>query len=388
MGKRRLRGTGSISLRPDGKADAEIRLREWDGTETRRRKRLPNKTAAERWLLKVRYEHERSTLPTKEAERLTLGEYLKSWLEGIEGTLSRHTLRDYRDKVRLHIVPALGRVRLRDLTRDHLQKLYQRKLKEGLSPRSVRYVHVTLSKALHDAEGSDLVAKNVARFAKPPKDEHVEMPLLSVADAMLFLEAIRADRFEALYLLAVTTGLRRGEMLGLKWTDIDLDAGTLKVSRSLDTYHGPPTENAPKRQASRRASRLPAPVVEALRRHRASQEDRRAALGTLWRGPEIDEGYVFTTTVGTPEWGDNVLSRGLKPLMRKAGLPPYNFQAIRRSNATFLVLLGVGPRVAMAWMGHSDVSTTMRIYQQAPDELQDKAAELMSELLFRPQSDG
>jgi integrase len=385
--KRRAKGTGSVSERPDGKADAEFKFREWDGTLTRRRKRLPSKEAAEKWLVRVRYEHEQQMLPSAEAERLTLGDYLDSWLSDIEGTVSRHTHRDYADKVRLHITPVLGSTRLRDLTTGHLQKLYRRKLSEGLSPRSVRYIHVTLSKALHDAEGRDLVRKNVAKFAKPPKDEHSEKPVMSVTDAKRFLEAIRGDRFEALYLLAVTTGLRRGEILGLKWTDVDLEAGTLKVSRSLDSLYGPHQEVDPKRQASRRASKLPAPVVEALRRHRAAQEARRARLGPLWKGPEIDESYVFTTTVGTPERGDNVLSRGLKPLMKKAGLPPYNFQTIRRSNATFLVLLGVSPRVAMRWMGHSDVATTLKIYQQAPDELQESAAELMGKLLFAPKSD-
>jgi integrase len=249
--KRRAKGTGSVSERPDGKADAEFKFREWDGTLMRCRKRLPSKEAAERWLVRVRYEHERQMLPSAEAERLTLGDYLVSWLSDIEGTVSRHTLRDYADKVRLHIAPALGNTRLRELTTGHLQKLYRRKLSEGLSPRSVRYIHVTLSKALHDAAGRDLVRKNVAKFAKPPKDEHSEKPVISVADAVLFLEAIRGDRFEALYLLAVTTGLRRGELLGLKWVDVDLDAGTLKVSRSLDSLYGPHQEVAPKRQASR-----------------------------------------------------------------------------------------------------------------------------------------
>jgi hypothetical protein len=196
MGRRRRpKGTGSISVLKDGsgRADAELKVGEWDGTETRHRKRLPSKEAAERWLVRVRYEHERNTLPTKEAQNLTLGEYLERWLrDSVEGTVSRHTFRDYTDKVRLHIVPVIGRVRLRDLTRDHLQKLYRRKLGEGLSPRSVRYIHSTMSKALHDAEGADLVAKNVARFAKPPKDEHLEKPVMSVADAMHFLEVIRA----------------------------------------------------------------------------------------------------------------------------------------------------------------------------------------------------
>ena len=211
---------------------------------------------------------------------------------------------------------------------------------------------------------------------------------MSVAEAMLFLEAIRGHRHETLYLLAVTTGLRRGEMLGLKWADIDLEAGTLRVSRYLDTYYGPATENAPKRLASRRAAKLPAPVVEAFRRHLSSQRDRVRRLGPLWKGPAVEEGYVFTTTVGTPERGDNLLSRSLKPLLKGAGLPEYNFQTLRRSNATFLVLLDIHPRTAMRWLGHSDVAITMKIYQQAPGELQEKAAELMGDLLFPSGSDG
>jgi integrase len=183
---------------------------------------------------------------------------------------------------------------------------------------------------------------------------------------------------EALYLLAVTTGLRRGELIGLKWEDMDLAKGTLRVSRSLDQHYGPIVENAPKRAASRRPAVLPAPVVETLKRWREQQAAEREKAGRAWR----DTGYVFSTGIGTPERGDNLLSRSLKPLMLKAGLPPHNFQTLRRSNATFLVLLGINPRVAMRWLGHSDVATTMRHYQQAPDELQEKAAELMGQLLF------
>lgn len=379
---RRPKGTGSISVLKDGsgRADAELKVKNWDGTETRHRKRLPSEKAAERWLVKIRYEHERGMLPSAESERLMVADYMNAWLkDSVEGTVARHTFRDYSDKVRLHINPVIGRVRLRDLTREHLQKLYKKKLDEGLSPKSIRYIHAVLSRALHEAEGADLVRKNAARFARPPKIQHEEKPVLSVGDAMLFLEAIRGHRHEALYLLAVTTGLRRGELLGIKWEDLDLAAGTLRVSRSLDTYYGPAADNSPKRLASRRPAKLPAPVVEAFRRQRERQQAEISRLGPLWRGTDS---YVFTTTVGTPERGDNILSRSLKPLMLAAGLPPHNFQTLRRSNATFLVLLGINPRVAMRWMGHSDVATTLRIYQQAPDELQEKAADLMGDLLF------
>jgi len=376
-GERRAKGTGSISVLPDGRADAEYKVRRFDGTYRRLRKRLPSEEDAERWLLKVRYEESENALRAEEADGLTLGSYLDSWLrESVAGTVARHTQRDYEDKVRLHIKPALGSRRLADLATKDLN-LFRRKLAEGLKPGTVRYMHATPHRALHEAEGADLVRKNVARWAKPPKEEHRELPVLTVGEAGRFLREIRGDRLEALYLLAVTTGLRRGELLGLKWGDADLKKGTLKVSRSLDTYYGPAKENAPKRAASRRPAVLPAPVVEALRRRKDGQEEEKQKAGRAWK----ETGYVFATRVGTPERGENVLTRAPKPLMERAGLPPHNFQALRRFNATFLVLLGMSPRVAMAWMGHSDVATTMRFYQQAPDELQEKAARLMGELL-------
>lgn len=162
--KRRPKGTGSISVLPDGRADAEFKVKSWDGTERRERKRLSSEEEAEKWLLKVRHEAATDTLLSAEAGRLTVGQYLDAWLrDSVTGTVARHTQRDYEDKVRLHLKPALGKVRLADLTTQHLNRLYRKKLQEGQSPRSVRYMHTTMSKALHEAEGADLVRKNVAR---------------------------------------------------------------------------------------------------------------------------------------------------------------------------------------------------------------------------------
>ena len=132
---------------------------------------------------------------------------------------------------------------------------------------------------------------------------------------MLFLEAIRGERMEALYVLAVTTGLRRGELIGLKWEDLDLEKGTLRVSRSLDQHYGPTVENAPKRAASRRPAVLPAPVVEALKSRRDAQDAEREAAGKAWR----DAGYVVATGIGTPDRGDNLLAR---PLPSRPPRPP------------------------------------------------------------------
>jgi integrase len=157
----------------------------------------------------------------------------------VKGSVARHTFVDYEGKVHLHLKPAIGHLKLRALTSAHLQALYRRKLDEVLSPRSVSYVHTTIRKALAQAEAWDLVKKNAARFAKPPKETHSEPNSMIVEEAQVFLRAIAGDRLEALYLLAVTTGLRRGELLGLKWADLDLERGHLRVERSLDTLYGP-----------------------------------------------------------------------------------------------------------------------------------------------------
>lgn len=251
--KRRAWGTGSISPRKDGRFGTQLKLPDWDGSILRLRTTKNTEFEADRWLTQQKYEHERNIMLAKNANRITVAEYLQTWLtDAVEGTVSRHTYRDYHDKVHLHLIPAIGKVRLQELTTRHLQTLYRKKTEEGLGPASIRYIHATIRKALDQAEGWDLVRKNVAKWAKPPKPEHKEKVVLSVDEAKTFLRSIQGDRLEPLYLLAVTTGMRRGEMLGLKWTDIDLGAGTLKVSRSLDTYYGPAAENNPKRAASRR----------------------------------------------------------------------------------------------------------------------------------------
>ena len=166
-------------------------------------------------------------------------------------------------------------------------------------------------------------------------------------------------------------GLRRGELLGVPWEDRDLDKGTLRVRGT-------------KTEVSRRPAVLPAPVADALRRHRATQLEEKLRAGLAWH----EHGMVFPTTVGTPQSGDNVLSRSLsslKPIMARPGLPTKKcFQYLRRSAATFLVLLKVHPRDAMRWLGHSNIQTTMNVYAQASDEMQEETARLMADLLFGP----
>jgi integrase len=174
-----------------------------------------------------------------DAKRLTVAEYLDAWLEdAVEGSVWYTTYKDHERNVRLHLKPAIGRVRLKDLTRMHVQRLINQKVKEGYEPRTVRYIHTTLSKALTQAVDWDLVRKNVASRVKLPKQKRTERQTLSAENVGAFFAAASEDRFAALYVLAVTSGLRPGELLALKWEDIDLEAGALSVRRSVSEDEG------------------------------------------------------------------------------------------------------------------------------------------------------
>ena len=380
-GRQRANGEGAISDRKDGRKDVELTVHGPFGPKRLRTTRK-NRTEALAWIEQMKRDHADGGLDL-DAKNTTVGEFLDLWLrDSVKGSVSRHTFVDYEGKVRLHLKPAIGHLKLGALTSAHLQSLYRRKLEEGLSARSVGYIHTTIRKALAQAEAWDLVKKNVARFAKPPKETHSEPDAMSVEEAQQFLQTIAGDRLEALFLLAVTTGLRRGELLGLKWTDLDLKRGYLRVERSLDTLYGPPAENDPKRASSRRPAVLLPPVVAALKAHRKRQAAERLAAGPAWR----EHGYVFPTRVGTPERGDNVLKRFLKPLAADIGDPTLDFRKLRRSHSTFYAVLNVHPRVAQMSMGHSSFDTTMKYYTGVPADLQKQAAEALGELLFGPQN--
>jgi integrase len=247
-GRQRANGEGAISDRKDGRKDVEITVHGPLGPK-RLRTTKKNRTEALAWIEQTKRDHADGGLDL-DAKNTTVGEDLDLWLrDSVKGSVARHTFVDYEGKV--HLKPAIGHLKLQALTSAHLQALYRRKLDEGLSARSVGYVHTTIRKALAQAESWDLVKINVARFAKPPKETHSEPEAMTVEEAQIFLRAIAGDRLEALYLVAVTTSLRRGELLGLKWANLDLERGYLRIERSLDTLYGPPVENDPKRAPSR-----------------------------------------------------------------------------------------------------------------------------------------
>jgi integrase len=178
--------------------------------------------------------------------------------------------------------------------------------------------------------------------------------------------------------LALTTGLRRGEFLGLKWADVDLDKATLSVNRSMDTLYGPPEEKAPKRESSRRTVVLVPEAVAALRLHHRRQAEERLAAGPAWREQDL----VFPTTIGSPMLGDNLLKRNLRPLLEKASLPPLTLHELRHTFATFHLASGEKPKVIQEILGHSSIKTTMDTYSHVIPGMQEEAAGRLQRLLF------
>ena len=270
-----------------------------------------------------------------DAEGLRLREYLERWLtDSVKDTVRLTTYQGYERICRLHIKPSLGRVRLKDLTGVQVRGLYRERLATELTPRMVQLVHLTLHKALKQAVADRLIPRNVTEAVKAPQPEKKEIRPLSPEQARTLLEVIRWDRMEALYVLTISTGMRQGELLGLKWEDIDLEAGTVQVRRTLSTQTGRGFSFSPPKTAKgRRSIKLPEVAKSTLRRHRDAQLEERTKLA----GVRKDNGLVFTTQVGTPIGRQELVTRSFKPLLRKVGLPNIRFHDLRHTCATLLL---------------------------------------------------
>jgi integrase len=318
-----------------------------------------------------------------DAGTLTLSEYLDRYLDDARGRLRPKPFNRAEGLVRNHIRPALGRVKLGDLSPAHLRGLYAAKLASGLSGRTVGYVHVTLYFALKAAVLDGLLPRNPAASVKPPRMDNQEMPPLPPAQARALLGAARAmdDRWTALYVLAVTTGLRQGELLGLRWEDVDLTSATLRVRHTLQPPGFPKGAPArltpPKTRRSLRSVRLPHSAVAALLRHRELQEAERARANGSWR----DLGLVFPNTLGGYADYTNLMPRHFKPLLERAGLPSIRFHDLRHTCATLLLTKGVHPKIVSEMLGHSSIAITLDVYSHFIPGLGDAAASAMEDVL-------
>lgn len=373
--KARAANEGSVYQRKsDGLWVASVTY--YDGGKRRRRSYYaPTQAAALKRLTAARKNvDEGLPLPS---EQLTVGAFLSDWLAGKQSQLRPESFRRYADTVRLHLTPELGRIALTKLTPAKIQAAYAHFAAKGLSGSSVQLIHGVLRLALKDATRWSHTQRNVADLVDPPRRTTPEMRALGPDEAARLLNAAKGDPLEAFYTVAVTCGLRLGELQALRWASLDLERRRLEVTATLQGVEdGRPVFAAPKTTRSKRIVHLPAVAVDALRPHRTRQLEQRLAAGPVWE----DFDLVFTTGRGHPIDGNNLRTRSFARLLERAGLPPMRFHGLRHTAATLLMAEGVNIKVASEMLGHADITTTLRIYSHVLPHQQDTAADAMDRL--------
>ena len=368
---RRGHGEGSIFQRSDGRWAASISL------EGRKCKTYYGKTRKEvqEQLKTALHEQQQSTLLN--VPRQTVEQFLRYWLEDVHKPSIRvRTYVRYEGMLRLHFIPVLGHLQLLKLSPQHIQALYAQKLKEGLSTNTVNVLHAILHKAFDHAVRLNLLPRNLCDVVSPPRTEEHEIQSLSLEQVQQLLTAAQDHHLEALFVLALMTGMRRGELLALKWQDVNFAESTLYVRRACIEVTGRGIiETEPKTAKGRRSIHLPPLAIEALKKHRANQvEVRRKA--EIWQERDL----IFCTSRGTP-FIATYLHGVFKALLKKANLPDMRFHDLRHSAATLLLGMGTHPKVVQELLGHSQISMTMDIYSHVMPGMQKDALTKLNEAL-------
>jgi integrase len=314
----------------------------------------------------------------------TVESYLAEWLAAVKVQLRPTTWSSYKGLVDKQIVPRIGHVKVQKLTAPALNRMYAEMLekgrrdgKGGLSPRTVRYCHTVMRKALKDAVGWNVVPRNVADSAQPPKKAKPSKKTWTADEIRRFLDHVAEDRLYPAWHLAVMTGMRRGEILALSWADVDLDGSKLTVRRSLVSAAYEPTLSEPKTERGKRTIALDAGTVAALKRWQGNRLLERAALAIIPDGNNL----VFTKADQTAIH-PVTFSQAFKRHVEKAKLPKISLHQLRHSHATVALRAGVHAKVISERLGHASVAFTLDTYTDALPDLQETAATLIAELVL------
>lgn len=311
----------------------------------------------------------------------TLGHYLQKWLHDQRPSLRPTTISLYEMVVRRYLQPELGPVRLDRLTVSQVQAMLGRISDNGLAPRSVGHVRAVLRSALNEAVRQELVPRNVATLARPPRPPQRVIEPFTPEECSVILGC--APRFDLLAVVAIALGmgLRQGEILGLRWQDIDLERGTLKVQRALQRIDGRSQLVDPKTSRSQRTLPMPSLVHSALLQQRSSQDEARDLAGPHWE--EEIPGLVFTTALGRPRCG-TALTHTFHRLLAEAGVRQRTFHTLRHSAATLMLASGVDLKTVSTMLGHSQIGLTADTYASVLPSLQREAAGRMDAILAAP----
>ncbi|MGH2507600.1 MAG: tyrosine-type recombinase/integrase [Ktedonobacteraceae bacterium] len=369
---RRTQGEGSVYMRKDGRAAASAM---YEG------KRITKygKTKKEAW------ENLQAVLDDLKQGKAVIGpkqtvaQYLTRWLEDSQRLqLRQRSYGRYAYAVNKQIIPTLGHIQLDKLTHEDVQKLCTNLMDQGYAPRTVGKAHVVLRKALKDAVLQKMLSQNVTDHIALPRVSDYEARVLTWAECERLIEASQGYRIWFFLVLALVTGARRGELLALRWSDVDVETGLVFIHRSVGhaSYASGYVENEVKTRAGRRKVRLPQFVLDLIGKQKEYLEYLRVKAGTKWQEHDL----VFTNLTGG-YMDEASIRKPFKRLLKKLGLPDMRIHDLRHSAATLLLASGVSPKVVQELLGHSDIKVTLGIYGHVIPGMQEKVIEVMDKHL-------
>lgn len=386
MPKRRGNGEGGITKRKDGR---------FQGYATTGYDHATGKPKKKYFYGKSRKEVQQKITETlgkvqagtyHEASKLKVAEWFKIWLEEYqELSLRATTYESYEMQARLHILPALGHHYLSKLETCHLQAFYNTKLQDGsrldgkkggLSPRTVRYQHTIIHACLEQARKEGKLLINPADSVKLPKDDNKEHKFLNTEQVKKLLKAAQESNYFAAYYLALNTGIRRGELLALRWRDIDLNEGAVKICQGLVRTKGGLKFHEPKTRFSKRTIGIGPAVIQVLKTHKKQQSEHRLSVGHAYQ----DNDLVFCNELGSP-LDPRAITRHFERLLERAGLEKINFHGLRHTFATLSLQEGTDPRTTQEALGHHKVAFTLDVYSGVTAKMKQEATSRIGNLL-------
>ncbi|MFC2053502.1 tyrosine-type recombinase/integrase [Chloroflexota bacterium] len=370
MAKKQGQNMGSIYHRKDGRWVGQVTI---EGKQ--HYKYFKTQREARVWRNKILLQIDEGL--TFVGTQISLGEYLEFWLGSVKSSLRPNTMRQYTHLVNNHILPRLRHIKLKDLRPDRIQWLLNIKLQEGLSERTVELIYAVLRRSLNQGLQQGLIGRNPVLAVTKPKPKRKEMQTLTDTQVRTLLLNTKGTRFEVLYQLAVTTGLRKGEILGIRWSDLDWSKRRLHIQRQLLRI---PNQglifSEPKSQTGRRVVVLGAATLEKLHDHLNLQQRERILAGERWKENDL----IFPSTIGTPMEPRNLI-RHFKKTLKESGLPAIRFHDLRHTSATLQLQQGINPKIVQERLGHSSISLTLDTYSHVLPDMQNEVAETMDEIL-------
>jgi integrase len=371
MRRTRAHGEGSLYRRKDGRWVAQLTLQ---GKQLY--KYFRTKPQARMWIQETKNQV-RGGLCLEDM-RMTVGQFLHIWLEAHRSSVRPKTFAQYAQIVHQYLCPGIGQTRLRDLTPGRIQAFYGLHLSGGKTERTVLLLHSVLHSALTQAVRWSLISRNPAEAVTHPRIRRKELQTLTDQQVRSLLNQVHASRYEALFLVAVTAGLREGEILGLKWSDLDLTTGRLMIQRQLQRLQGAGLVfSEPKSRAGKRVVVLGSETLARLQSHRLLQRREKLLAGSNWHENDL----IFPSSIGTPSEPRNIYRR-FKMALKNAGLPDLRFHDLRHTAATLMLQQGIHPKIVQERLGHASIMLTLNTYSHVLPSIQAEAAQKMDNLLM------